>query len=53
LIGATLHVRLKPFDSPRLQRLAQTLCETLTAQQAHTLDKFRFLVVYEVMPSTL
>jgi hypothetical protein len=50
---STLHVWLKPFDSPRLQRLAQTSCETLTAQQAHTLDKFRFLVEYEVVPGTL
>jgi hypothetical protein len=53
LIGSTLQVRLKPFDSPRLQRLAETLCVTLTAQKAHTLDKFRFLVVYQVMPGTL
>jgi hypothetical protein len=53
LLGSTLQVRLKPFDSPRLRRLAETLCEALTAQKAHTLDKFGFLVVYEVMPSTL
>jgi hypothetical protein len=53
LIGSTLQVRLKPFDAPRLQRLAKTLCETLTAQTAYTLDKFGFLVVYEVTPGTL
>jgi hypothetical protein len=50
LVGSTMHVRLKPFDSPRLQHLAEVLCEALTAQKAHTLDKFGFLVVYEVMP---
>jgi hypothetical protein len=53
LIGSTLQVRLKPFDSPRLQRLAETLCVALTAQKAHTLDKFSFLVVYQVTPGTL
>jgi hypothetical protein len=53
LIGSTLQVRLKPFDSPRLQRLAETLCVALTAHKAHTLDKFGFLVVYQVTPGTL
>jgi hypothetical protein len=53
LIGSTLQVRLTPFDAPRLQRLAEALCETLTAQKAHTFDKFGFLVVYEVTPGTL
>jgi chaperonin cofactor prefoldin len=53
LIGSILQVRLKPFDSPRLQRLAETVCVALTAQKAHTLDKFSFLVVYQVTPGTL
>lgn len=45
LMGSTVHVRLKPFDSPRLRRLATVLCDALTTQKAHTLDTIGFLIV--------
>ena len=50
LVGDVLHVRLKPFDSPRVQAAAEALCRELNAEQPRTLDKFRFKIVYEVLP---
>lgn len=52
LVDDVLHVRLKPFDSPKVQVAAEALCRELTALQPSTLDKFRFPIVYEVLPAT-
>jgi len=51
LVDETLYVRLKPFDRPAVQRAAEALCAALNAKSPHTLDKFRFRVVYAVQPS--
>jgi hypothetical protein len=50
LVDGVLHVRLKPFDSPRVQAAATGLCHELNSLEAFTLDKFRFPIVYEVLP---
>ena len=50
LVGETLYVRLKPFDRPSVQRAAEALCAALNNKEPHTLDKFRFRVVYAVQP---
>jgi hypothetical protein len=50
LVDGVLHVRLKPFDSPRAQAAAAGLCQELNSLGACTLDKFRFPIIYEVLP---
>ena len=50
LVDGVLHVRLKPFDSPKVQAAAQALCESLNQQQVCTLDKFHFPLMFEVLP---
>lgn len=50
LVDGVLHVRLKPFDSPKVQAAAEALCAELNSQQVCTLDKFKFPIVYEVLP---
>ncbi|MFQ5814344.1 MAG: putative transposase [Anaerolineae bacterium] len=50
LVDGVLHVRLKPFDSPKVQAAAAGLCQELNSLEAFTLDKFRFPIVYEVLP---
>lgn len=50
LVDGVLHVRLKPFDSPRVQAAAAGLCHELNSLGACTLDKFRFPIIYEVLP---
>lgn len=50
LVDGVLHVRLKPFDSPKVQAAAVGLCQELNSLEASTLDKFRFPIVYEVLP---
>jgi len=50
LVDEVLHVRLKPFDSPRVQAAAVGLCQELNSLGVITLDKFRFPIIYEVLP---
>jgi hypothetical protein len=50
LLDGVLHVRLKPFDSPKVQAAASGLCQELNALKAVTLDKFRFPIMLEVLP---
>ncbi len=50
LVDGVLHVRLKPFDSPTVQAAAAGLCQELNGLGVCTLDKFRFPIVYEVLP---
>ena len=52
LMGEVLYVRLKPFDSPKIQTAAEGLCRELTALQPTTLDKFGFRIIYQVLPAT-
>jgi hypothetical protein len=52
LMGEVLYVRLKPFDSPKIQAAAEGLCRELTALQPTTLDKFGFRIIYQVLPAT-
>jgi hypothetical protein len=49
LVDGVLHVRLKPFDSPRVQAAAAGLCQELNSLEACTLDKFRLPIIYEVL----
>ena len=53
LVGDVLYVWLKPFDGHQLQAAAEDLCHELNTLQPHTLDKFRFPIVYEVLPRPL
>jgi hypothetical protein len=50
LVDGVLHVRLKPFDSPKVQAAASELCRELNTLKAVTLDKFRFPIMLEVLP---
>jgi transposase len=50
LVDGVLHVRLKSFDSPRVQAAAAGLCQELNSLQVFTLDKFQLPIVYEVLP---
>jgi len=43
-------VWLKPFDRPSVQQAAEALCAALNDKEPHTLDKFRFQMVYAVQP---
>ncbi len=52
LVGELLYVRLKPFDSPKIQAAAEGLCRELTALLPTTLDKFGFRIIYQVLPAT-
>lgn len=52
LLDEILYVRLKPFDSPKIQAAAEGLCRELTALQPTTLDKFGFRIIYQVLPAT-
>ena len=49
LVDDVLHVRLKPFDSPKVQAAAIGLCQELTALGTTTLDKFHFAILFEVL----
>lgn len=51
LVEGVLHVRLKSFDSPKIQAAAEALCIKLNAEKVVTLDKFQFPIVYEVLLS--
>ncbi|MCP4937495.1 MAG: hypothetical protein GY927_25605, partial [bacterium] len=51
LLDEILYVRLKPFDSPKIQAAAEALCHELTALQPSTLDKFGFRIIYQVLPA--
>jgi hypothetical protein len=50
LVDGVLHVRLKPFDSPRVQAAAARLCQELNSLPVFTLDKFQLPIIYEVLP---
>ena len=50
LVDGVLQVRLKPFDSPKVQAAAEALCLELNKNEICTLDKFQFPIVYEVLP---
>lgn len=50
LVDGVLYVHLKPFDSSKVQAAAEELCQELNSLSAHTLDKFRFPIVYDVLP---
>lgn len=50
LVDGQLYVRLKSFDSLKVQAAAEALCLELNKKQIYTLDKFHFPVIYEVMP---
>ncbi len=52
LVNQVLYVRLKPFDSPKIQAAAEGLCRELTALQPTTLDKFGFRIIYQVLPTS-
>ncbi len=52
LLDEILYVRLKPFDSPKIQAAAEGLCQELTALLPTTLDKFGFRIIYQVLPAT-
>ncbi len=51
LLNQILYVRLKPFDSPKIQAAAEGLCRELTALLPTTLDKFGFRIIYQVLPA--
>jgi hypothetical protein len=50
LVNGVLYVHLKPFDSSKVQAAAEGLCQELNSLGAHTLDKFRFPIIYDVLP---
>jgi len=49
LVDGVFHVRLKPFDSPKVQAAAIGLCQELNDLGATTLGKFQFPIMFEVL----